>query len=102
MEFTPRRKLRIPVHCDVRINHMYSAEALDLSEDGMYVYSRHTFVPDSIIELTVTIDGDTTSLTAKIAHVQPGVGFGVSFPDIPEEVATMFIQILEQAITEER
>ncbi len=102
MEHTPRRKLRIPVHCDVRINRMYSAEALDLSENGMYIYSRHTFVPDAIIELTVTIEGDTTSLTAKIAHVQPGVGFGVSFPDIPEEVATMFMQILEQAITEER
>ena len=101
MDSAPRKKMRIPVHCNVRINNAYSAEALDLSDQGIYIFSRHTFAPDSIIDLSVTIRGDTTGLTAKIGQAQPGVGFWISFPDIPDEVAAIFKDILEQAITED-
>lgn len=101
MEFSPKRKQRIPAHAKVRINNLYSAEALDISEDGMYIYSRHTFLPDSLIELDVIVGGDTTKLSAKVAHVQPGVGFGVTFPDVPDEVAELFRDILKSALLED-
>lgn len=101
MEHNPERKKRIPAHAEVKINNAYLAEALDISEDGMYVFSPHTFVPDSIVNLAVTIGGDTTSFTGKIIHVQQGVGFGVSFPDIPDEVQGLFRDILKDALKEQ-
>ncbi len=97
----PERKKRIPAHAEVKINNAYLAEALDISEDGMYVFSPHTYLPDSIVNLAVTISGDTTSFSGKIIHVQPGVGFGVSFPDIPDEVAGLFRDILRSALDDE-
>ncbi len=101
MEYYPQRKKRIPAHAEVKINNAYLAEALDISEHGMYVFSPHTFLPDSVVNLAVTISGDTTSFSGKIIHVQPGVGFGVSFPDIPDEVAGLFREILKDALKEQ-
>jgi hypothetical protein len=77
---------------------MYSAEGLDLSEDGMYVYSRHKYLPNSVIELSLSINGETTTLSARVTHVQPGVGFGVNFPDIPDEVVGLFREVLREAL----
>ena len=101
MGYFPERKKRIPAHAEVKINNAYLAEALDISEDGMYIFSPHTFVPGSIVNLAVNINGDITSFTGKIIHVQPGVGFGVSFPDIPDEVAGLFRDILKDALKEQ-
>ncbi|MCK4911671.1 MAG: PilZ domain-containing protein [Thermodesulfovibrionales bacterium] len=101
MGYSPERKKRIPTHAEVKINNAYLAEALDISEDGMYIFSPHTYVPDSVVDIAVTINGDTTSFSGKIIHVQAGVGFGVSFPDIPDEVAGLFREILKDALKEQ-
>lgn len=90
------RKKRIPLRFDVRISHQFPAEGLDLSADGMYIYTKHTARPGSIIELSISMDGETYELSAKVAHEQPGIGFGLSFDDMPEDVAVKFREYLEQ------
>jgi hypothetical protein len=90
------RKKRVPLHSEVKINHLYTAEGLDISEDGMYIYSRHTFLPDSLIDLSISLGGEEFSLTAKVAHVQPGIGFGVKFPDMPRDIAEHFKSVLKK------
>ncbi len=97
----PERKQRIPAHIQIRINNAYLAEALNVSEKGMYIFSPHTFLKDSLVEIAINISGDTTELTGQIIHVHPGVGFGVSFPDLPDDVATLIRQVLEGALDEE-
>lgn len=91
------RKKRVPLHSEVKINNLYVAEGLDLSEDGMYVYSRHTFLPESFIELSISVGGEEFVLSARVAHVQPGIGFGVRFPDMPKDIADHFRVLLERA-----
>lgn len=98
MELNPDNRRPIPAHSAIRINNAYMAEALDISEDGMFVFSPHTYIPDSQVELAVTIGGDITTLSGKIVNVQPGLGFEVSFPEIPDEVEGLFREILLSAI----
>ena len=94
----PDKSKRIPAHAEVRINNAYLAESMDIREEGMYVFCPQTFVLDSVVDLDVTVGGDTTSLKGKVIQVQPGVGFGLSFPDLPEEVQGLFREVLKSVI----
>jgi hypothetical protein len=93
---SPRKK-RIPLNLDVMINRLYQAEGLDLSADGMYIYTRHTLIADSIVELLITGRGLEYNINAKVRHSQPGVGFGVSFMDMPSEMAERIRGLVEAA-----
>jgi len=81
------RKKRIRIATDVMVNGQKRAEALDLSEDGMYVFTSHTFIEGVIINLEFDLDGDGYDLRASIKHTEQGVGFGVNFVDMDAESA---------------
>jgi hypothetical protein len=81
-----RKSIRLRIDKDVRLNSSVVAEALDLSEDGMYVYVSHNFVVGSIVDLGFSLGREYINVTAKVLHSQPGIGFGVNFSDFPEEV----------------
>lgn len=80
------RKKRVSIQKDVVINRTVRAEGLDLSEDGMYIYTRTEFIPRSIIELSFVIDGERLDIPAIVSHAQQGIGIGVRFVDMPPEV----------------
>jgi hypothetical protein len=83
-----RRKKRVPIKKEVTVARTFRAEGLDLSEDGMYIYSRNRFIPGSILDVSFSLDGlRPISVQAKVLHSQPGVGFGVTFFGLPEEVS---------------
>ncbi len=50
-----RRTRRALVHKDVVINGVIKAEALDISIDGMYIYTQSSFIPGTIFELRTQI-----------------------------------------------
>ncbi len=81
------RKKRVHISKDVLINHSISAEGLDLSAEGMYIYCRHAFVEGSINEIGFKLKGEDIRVMARTIHSQPGIGFGVSFIDLPEDTA---------------
>jgi len=82
-----RKSKRFRIDESITVNHIISAEGLDVSEDGIYVYTRHTMVPRSIIELRINILGEPVVITARVEHSQPGIGFGASFQDLSPEAA---------------
>jgi hypothetical protein len=83
-----RRKKRVPLKKEVMVARTVRAEGLDLSEDGMYIYSRNYFIPGSILDVSFSLDGmRPIDVQAKVLHSQPGVGFGVTFYGIPEDVS---------------
>ncbi len=81
------RKKRSHISTDVFINRTINAEGLDLSEDGMYIYTRHQFVVGSIIEVTFSLEGTKIDVPAKVVHSQPGIGIGVKFTELHEDTA---------------
>jgi len=82
------RKKRIHIRTDVLVNGQKRAEALDLSEDGMYVFTSHTFIEGVNISLEFVLDLDSYDMRATIRHTQHGVGFGVQFVDMDGDSAS--------------
>ena len=80
-----KRKKRLHISADVFINHTVKAEGLDLSEDGMYLYTSKQYVAGSIVEVSFKLDGVEVDVQAKVVHSQPGIGLGVQFADIKGE-----------------
>jgi len=76
------RKKRIRINTDVIVNGLKRAESLDLSQDGMYVFTSHTFVNGLNVNLEFELAGEGYDIRADIVHAQQGVGFGVNFVDI--------------------
>lgn len=79
------RNKRVNVTVPVRINRSGEGEGLDISENGMYIYCSHTYIENTIIDITFTVEGREFNFSAKVSHVQPCVGFGVKFIEIPED-----------------
>ncbi len=87
MEWQKQRKKRVHIRTDVFINRILRGEALDLSADGMYIYTRHPYIVDSIMEVNFNLDGSEIDMQAKVVHSQPGIGCGVNFKNIKEAMA---------------
>jgi len=85
------RKKRIRVNTDVTVNGQKRAESLDLSQDGMYIFSSHTFLEGLNVNLEFELEGESYDIRANIVHAQEGVGFGVNFVDIDEPTARRLI-----------
>lgn len=79
------REKRTLIGKEVIINNIIKAEALDISIDGMYIYTQANFVPDSIFEISFRIDNHDIKAMVKAQHVEPHVGVGVKFVEISDE-----------------
>lgn len=82
-----RKVERVSVALEVKINRTVLAEGLDLSETGMYIYTKANFIPGSIIDLRFALDGEAVHVSAIVQHVQPGIGMGVKFVHLPPSEA---------------
>jgi hypothetical protein len=81
------RKKRIHVNTDVLVNGQKRAESLDLSEDGMYVFTSYTFTKGLNVYLEFKLGANKYDVRANIVHSQEGIGFGVNFVDMDPPVA---------------
>ncbi|MDP1759131.1 MAG: PilZ domain-containing protein [Thermodesulfovibrionales bacterium] len=80
-----RRTRRALVHKDVVINGVTKAEALDISIDGMYIYTKFSFISGTIFEVSFKIGEDTITTMARVQHAQPNVGIGIKFVELSAE-----------------
>ncbi len=79
-----RIKPRVFIRKEVIINDRIRAYAIDISEEGMYIYSQQSFKKDEIIDMRFAEPQNDLpeSFRAKVLYTQGGVGFGVFFMDI--------------------
>ncbi len=80
-----RRTKRALANKDVVINGVIKAEALDISIDGMYIYTQFSFISGTIFEVSFKIGEDTITTMARVQHAQPNVGIGVKFVELSAE-----------------
>lgn len=64
----------------------------DLSPTGCYVESRNPVSVGASITIRLTFGGALLSLTGRIAHAQPSVGFGMKFDSMSMEVIEAFLE----------
>ncbi len=85
-----RSFVRFDVKQDILVNDRVHAKALDISETGLFIHSHILFPVGSIITLDFSLQGATppTHIRTKalVQHVKKGVGIGVRFQDISEEM----------------
>ena len=87
----PRRAILL----ECRIDGTSGAAATrlsDLSATGCYVESRMPVNAGASITIRLTFGGALLSLTGRIAHAQPSVGFGMEFDPMSTEVIQAFLE----------
>ena len=67
----------------------------DLSATGCYVESRTPVSVGASITIRVTFGGALISLTGRIAHAQPSIGFGMEFDPMSAEIIQAFLEPAE-------
>lgn len=77
-----RKKKRVFLNREVMINGAVYAQALDISEDGMYLYTTADFAPKAVLDLDFSIGEEQVKAKAAILHSEPGIGIGVQFRNI--------------------
>lgn len=79
------RSKRSLVDKEVIINGIIKAEALDISVDGMYIYTQANFIPGVIFEVSFKIWNHNIKAMARVQHSQPNVGIGVHFVELSKQ-----------------
>ncbi len=90
------RRKRALIDREVIINGIIRAEALDISEDGLYIYTQANFIPGAIFEASFKINNENIKAMARVQHVQPNVGVGVKFVELSAPDADKIKQFLEE------
>ena len=91
-----RKAERILIKKEVTINGSLKAQAFDISEGGMYIYTQAEFNSGNLLELDFDVDGVPIKVKAKVQHTQLGVGIGVKFSGLSHEESIRIKRLLER------
>jgi len=83
-----RRQRRLIIKKRVLINGKIEANAIDISEGGMYIYTPEPFEKGSVIDIELFLKEGEGPMKgrARIQYTHEGIGFGVMFLGLlPEE-----------------
>ncbi len=91
-----RKVERVLIKKEVIINGSLKAQAFDISEGGMYIYTQAEFNSGDILELDFDVDGVPIKVKARVQHTQLGVGIGVKFSGLSHEESIRIKRLLER------
>lgn len=92
-----REKKRVLIQESVLINGIIRANALDISEEGMYINTQAEFVSGAVLELSFRLKDKDLRLKALVQHIQPGIGMGVRFLNLSPETYSVIRSFVEEA-----
>jgi len=91
-----RKVERVLIKKDVIINGSLKAQAFDISEGGMYIYTQAEFNSGDLLDLDFDVDGVPIKVKARVQHTQLGVGIGVKFSGLSHEESIKIKRLLER------
>jgi CheY-like chemotaxis protein len=91
-----RKVERVLIKKDVIINGSLKAQAFDISEGGMYIYTQSEFNSGDLLDLDFDVDGVPIKVKARVQHTQLGVGIGVKFSGLSHEESIRIKRLLER------
>ena len=87
----PRRAILVDCEID-GMSGLAATRISDLSVTGCYVESRTQATVGASIMIRLTFGGAHLTLTGRIAHAQPSVGFGMEFDPISADIIQAFLE----------
>ncbi len=101
-----RRYVRVPFNREVRVEgSLAPIRASDLSLGGMYLETPQAIELGEVLNLTFTLhSGDPHPITvqAEVVYVDPRVGVGTHFLDLPPEEAREIRHFIEEVVASRR
>lgn len=94
-----RDKKRVLIQLEVIINGILKANALDISENGMYISTQAELLSGAVLDLSFKVADTPINLKAVVQHSQPGIGVGVKFINLIPEHYTLIRRLLDKAET---
>ena len=91
-----RKEERVLIKKEVTINGSLKAQAFDISEGGMYIYTQAEFNSGDLLDLDFDVDGVPIKVKARVQHTQLGVGIGVKFSGLSHEESIRIKRLLER------
>ena len=93
-----REKKRVVIwEEDIIINGIIKANALDISEDGMYIITKAEFLSGAVLDIDFKINATPVKVKAIVQHSEPGIGMGVQFINLTPENYTLIKEFVEEA-----
>jgi hypothetical protein len=87
----PRRAMLLECEID-GMSGLAATRISDLSVTGCYVETRTHASVGAHTMIRVTFGGALITLTGRIAHAQPSVGFGMEFDPISSDIMQAFLE----------
>lgn len=98
-----RRFVRVPFNREVEMDgSLAPIRASDLSLGGMYLETRHSVEPGEIVDVTFKLrasDATPLRVQAEVVYIDPGVGVGIDFVDLPSDVSRQVRHFIEDVIS---
>jgi PilZ domain-containing protein len=86
-----RHKISFPVELrDERVNTPMRVNATDISGNGCYIETHMPFPVSTSLRIEFWIDQERLSATATVRTCDPGVGMGIEFTGLREDLKQMF------------
>jgi hypothetical protein len=97
-----RRFVRVPLNREVKIEgSLAPIRASDLSLGGVYLETRHTLTVGEVVELEFKLrasDQGPLIVMGEVAYIDPGMGVGVYFIDLPRNVSREIRHFVEDVV----
>jgi hypothetical protein len=93
----PRHKISFPVELrDERVNTPMRVNATDISGNGCYIETVMPFPVSTMLRVEFWIDQERVSGSAAVRTRDPGVGMGIEFTGLKEDLKQMFQAHLDE------
>jgi Tfp pilus assembly protein PilZ len=89
-----RKQERISCNIALVINDSIVCQAFDISEGGMYVLTEQSFKPGTVLKISLLFSNETIEIQSKVKYCHEGVGIGIMFIDLDDELKDKIREIL--------
>ncbi len=92
-----RRHERFPFIEDVLIDGTKSCRSMDISEGGLFISAIQSFEDGEVVEVAISTKNETITAKAQIKYSQPGIGMGIAFVDLNDDLRIKIKKLVESA-----
>lgn len=86
---------RFPFREDILIYGAKQCTCNDISEGGMFISAMHFFDEGEMINVTIPIGEERITVKGQIKYCQHGIGIGVMFQDLNDELKLKIKTLLD-------
>lgn len=95
-----RGSQRFPFIEEILVDGVNKCTSADISEGGLFISTIQGFETDQEIHLVIPIKEGEISVKARVKYCQPGIGAGLAFIDVTDDLRVKIRQLVESVAPE--